>query len=165
MQKTNDKKEGRFFMSTCGNFGLKKNGVSKLTYCHFDSYPEGLGEDLVSLIKGTTIEKLHEVYDTILMVEEYEYPNEEQTKHIRKWFDTEEREWYSVLRNAQGKPVFKALLEGLKYMVSNVDGGESYSYVIDLDRNMFVINDGNLGEFDLENIPEDWLEIVKQKER
>jgi hypothetical protein len=140
-------------MSTRGNYGFKKNGISKITYCHFDSYPAGLGKDLIELLKTTSIEKLNEVFDNLELVEEDIPPTKEQREHIKKWFDVPDNEWYSVMRNAQGKPVFQAFIEGMKYMVDLPDGG-SYEYIIDLDTNELIINEGNYGRFSLDRLPE-----------
>jgi len=36
-------------MGTRGAYGFRKNGIDKVTYNHFDSYPEQLGESLEAL--------------------------------------------------------------------------------------------------------------------
>ena len=41
-------------MGTKGTYGFFKNGESKLTYNQFDSYPEGLGTNIVEFIKSSS---------------------------------------------------------------------------------------------------------------
>ena len=38
-------------MGTRGLYGFRKNGVDKTTYNHFDSYPDGLGADVIESLK------------------------------------------------------------------------------------------------------------------
>ena len=42
-------------MGTRGAIGWSKGGVTKVTYNHFDSYPDGLGLDVVKYLKGKTL--------------------------------------------------------------------------------------------------------------
>jgi hypothetical protein len=51
-------------MSTNGNWGFRKDGVEKITYQHYDSYPSGLGDDAVIMIK-CSLENLDEMFDRI----------------------------------------------------------------------------------------------------
>lgn len=56
-------------MGTRGLYGFRKNGVDKTTYNHFDSYPDGLGADVVNFIKKHSIDELKKFYDRIQMVQ------------------------------------------------------------------------------------------------
>ena len=38
-------------MGTRGLYGFRKNGVDKVTYNHWDSYPDGLGKQILRFIK------------------------------------------------------------------------------------------------------------------
>lgn len=40
-------------MGTRGAYGFYKDGQNKLTYNHFDSYPEGLGNTVVDFCRAT----------------------------------------------------------------------------------------------------------------
>jgi hypothetical protein len=51
-------------MSTNGNWGFRKDGVEKITYQHYDSYPSGLGDDVVIMVK-CSLENLDEMFDRI----------------------------------------------------------------------------------------------------
>jgi len=54
-------------MSTRGYVGIRKNEIDKGGYNHFDSYPTGLGESVLTFIKDNTIESLNSIYDRIVM--------------------------------------------------------------------------------------------------
>jgi hypothetical protein len=56
-------------MSTRGYVGIRKNETDKGGYNHFDSYPTGLGESVLTFIKDNTIESLNSIYDRIVMKE------------------------------------------------------------------------------------------------
>lgn len=56
-------------MSTRGYVGIRKNEIDKGGYNHFDSYPTGLGESVLTFIKDNTIESLNSIYDRIVMKE------------------------------------------------------------------------------------------------
>lgn len=52
-------------MSTRGVYGFRKNNQDKLMYNHFDSYPEGLGKEIIYYIKTHTIKKMNEIFNRI----------------------------------------------------------------------------------------------------
>jgi hypothetical protein len=56
-------------MSTNGNWGFRKDGVEKITYQHYDSYPSGLGDDVVIMIK-CSLENLDEMFDRIKITDD-----------------------------------------------------------------------------------------------
>ena len=39
-------------MGTRGLYGFRKNGVDKVTYNHYDSYPEYLGRNILEFIRN-----------------------------------------------------------------------------------------------------------------
>lgn len=53
-------------MSTRGYIGIRKNGIDKGGYNHFDSYPQGLGEELILFLSGKTFEELENLFDNIV---------------------------------------------------------------------------------------------------
>lgn len=109
-------------MGTRGCYGFRKNGVDKLTYNHFDSYPEYLGRTMVKFCKTTSISELNEIFDKIILVKERTKPTVEQIKECKQYYDgnvsgrTAEY-WYCLLRNAQGS--LGGYKQGLKYMIDN----------------------------------------------
>mgnify|MGYP000980881510 CR=1 FL=1 len=50
-------------MGTRGTYGFYKNGVNKLAYMQFDSYPQYLGKHIVEFIRGTSIEEMNQIFD------------------------------------------------------------------------------------------------------
>lgn len=60
-------------MSTRGIWGFYKNGLTKAVFNHYDSYPSGLGKDVLSLIvMAPNLEWLHELFDNIELIDDEE---------------------------------------------------------------------------------------------
>lgn len=76
-----------------------------------DSYPDGgLGENILSFLKKTSIERLNEIFDKLILIDTNSKPTQEQIKECEKWTDLRVsnqtvRDWYCLLRNAQGRVV------------------------------------------------------------
>ena len=51
-------------MSTRGAVGL----IFKIGYNHFDSYPEGLGNELLTFLKDKTIDELKSIFFLTLLL-------------------------------------------------------------------------------------------------
>lgn len=137
-------------MGTRGVYGFYKNSESKLTYNHFDSYLECLGQSVVDFIQSSTIEELNEICDKIILVEEDGKPTNEQIKECNKWLNTtvssqSASDWYCLLRNAQGK--LDSYKNGLRYMIDSKEFIKDslfceYGYIINLDKNTLEIYEG-----------------------
>jgi hypothetical protein len=126
-----------------------------LTYCHFDSYPSGLGVDVVNFIKNTSVEEMKQIFDKIIMVEENSLLTEAQFVEIKllsnylsngnfsqKNYSTD---WYSALRKYQG--VLDVYKENLRYMINNNEFIKDslsceWAYIINLDENTLEIYKG-----------------------
>lgn len=130
-------------MGTRGCYGFRKNGVDKLTYNHWDSYPDCLGETMVRFCKETSIEEMNEIYDRMIMVDEDHKPTMAQVLECKKYYNGtvstgDVNEWYCLLMEAQGEPnVYK---NGLRYMKDSGDFIKDslfceYAYIINLDTN------------------------------
>lgn len=50
---------------TNGAVGIRFKGVDKVGYNHSDSYPLGLGQEVLNFLRGKTINKLREIYKKI----------------------------------------------------------------------------------------------------
>ena len=165
-------------MGTRGAYGFIKNKEMKVSYNHFDSYLEGLGNNMVNFVRNTTKEQLNKIYDEIILVKENAKPNKKQNEEITKFlekyslencikeenFGNKQRDWYYLLRNCQGEPnLFK---EGLRYMTDDKEFLEDnlfceYAYLIDLDNNKFIIQSNERKvNYDLDRIPDNWIEIT-----
>lgn len=105
-------------MGTRGIMGLVIEGQTKITYNHFDSYPSGLGTDVLNglrlLLTQGDGERLVELARNLVVVDEDSKPTPEQIEALAKHADTgvstgSLQEWYVLLRNLQGD--FKATVE------------------------------------------------------
>lgn len=110
-------------MGTRGLYGVVVNGEVKASYNHFDSYPNGLGRDIVKFVKG--IENVSDVFE---QAQNLTLVNESDTAPSGA-------EWYAELRDAQGN-----LAENLRlgFMTDGVQFGYNslfceWGYLVDLD--------------------------------
>ena len=101
-------------MSTRGLIGFYKNGQTKVTYNHSDSYPSYLGVNILNELRQYTIGIMNATFKEIILVKEYSKPT---NKNIRKYIthsndlvdDGNLYNWYVLLRNTQG--TFKPYLD------------------------------------------------------
>lgn len=140
-------------MGTRGLYGLRKNGIDKTSYNHFDSYPNGLGRDILGFIKNHSAKEMNTFYDRIIMVNEQTEPTTQEIENCitnqSVNLDVSSRsfnDWYCLLRNLQGD--LNALYEcKAAYMT---DGHEfikdslfcEYAYIINLDTNKLEFYEG-----------------------
>jgi len=137
-------------MGTRGCYGFYKNGEDKLTYNHYDSYPNYLGVDVVEFIRETSIEEMNEIFDKIVMIDGSSIPTKEQIEECSKFYNGSvgegtRKDWYCLLRSSQGD--LKVYKESLKYMIDDKKFmGDSlfceWAYVINLDDKLFEIYRG-----------------------
>jgi hypothetical protein len=130
-------------MGTRGLYGFRKGGVDKLTYNHYDSYPDGLGSWILKFIKDTSIDKMNEIFDRIIMVKGDDKPTSEQIEECKPCTDLDVstksiNDWYCLLKKAQGDLGYYGA--GIKYMIDNhdfiKDSECEYAYIINLDNNI-----------------------------
>lgn len=177
-------------MSSRGTYGFYKNGINKLTYNAFDSYPESLGEDMVRFIKACSVDELNHIFDSLILIDERLSPTDKQIKECMPWYDSSVssgslHDWYCLLRRAQGNPM--AYRDGLHYMLENNTFIRkslycAWGYVVNLDSNILEIYNGDqkepngnryvcepegeyyncklIKEYPLGNIPDDWIHDV-----
>ena len=144
-------------MSTRGLYGIRKNGIDKLTYNHFDSYPEGLGKKVVKFCLGNDEKTLHKFFDLIEVVDGNDAPTKEQVEYCTSLGldDTGVGEqslydWYCLIRNLQGDfCLYQKLVEGHNriYMIDGIDFIKDslwceYAYIINLDDNVLEFYQG-----------------------
>lgn len=137
-------------MGTRGCYGFYKDGVTKATYNHFDSYIGGLGKDILDFIENTSIPIMNKIFDKIELVRENDIPTIEQIENCQKFTDLEVSnksimDFYCLLRNAQGD--LNAYKTDLKYMIDSKEFlGNSlfceYGYIINLDKNVLEFYKG-----------------------
>lgn len=128
-------------MGTRGLYGFRKNDVDKLTYNHWDSYPDWLGKVVAEFCKGTTVKEMKDIFDRIILVKEGSKPTKEQIDECMPYYNGNVStqsvdDWYCLLREAQGNlDVYK---NGLRYMTDGNDFIKDslfceYAYIINLD--------------------------------
>ena len=165
-------------MGTRGLYGFKKDGIEKIQYCHFDSYPEGLGENVVYFINNSSQEEMEEIFEKIIMVNESDSPSSLQVEECIRWSNMRVgnqslKDWYCLLREAQG--VLMEFKNGLKYMIDNKNLIKSHTcewmYIIDLDDKLFKVFNYNkieslslVNSFELKDIPENWISLLFKDE-
>jgi hypothetical protein len=131
-------------MGTRGTITVTFKGRSFRIYNHWDSYPSGLGlqllKELIELFKTMTLEQMREAMSKMVIIEERDdgkgprEPTPEEIKKLAPYTnlgvsERSTRDWYCLLRGCQGS--IKLTLEA-GYALSH-DGGEEYNYVVDLD--------------------------------
>lgn len=131
-------------MGTRGIVGFRLHGQDKLIYNHFDSYPDGLGAEVVralpKLLKNP--EQLTRWVEELQPVPK-DKPTPEQIKKLKKFTDLgvseqSTNDWYCLLRKTQGD--LAAILESGFYSDSRDFAHDSlfceYGYIINLDENV-----------------------------
>lgn len=58
-------------MSTRGAVGIRFNETDKVAYNHFDSYPTGLGQEILNWLKDKDMEQLKTVFENVVLTEEH----------------------------------------------------------------------------------------------
>lgn len=143
-------------MSTRGAWGIKKGDKLIVQYNHFDSYPTGLGEQIVEDLNEwykdapeEWIKRLNEVLDEVEVINEEKTPEptEEQLQYIRDEgipFNENYKEWFCVLNELQGRVL--PYLKGFKYFLDwgvewlNDSLSCEWAYIFNLDNNTLEIN-------------------------
>lgn len=91
-------------MGTRGFLGWVIDDKVVLTYCQYDSYPDGVGMNLLRVLRGINIATLKDELSVIRLVNQEDEPTKEdrrQFAHLTQNVSTG-KDWYSVLRDLQG---------------------------------------------------------------
>jgi len=136
-------------MGTRGLCGFRYKEKDYLTYNHFDSYPDGLGLNILNEIRAMDFEKLKARVSKIEFVDTAVKPTFEEQLNIPKefWDLTVSKgiaeDWYCLLRKSQGtiEPYYNGTL---KYMIDSAsfikDGLYcEWAYVVNLDTMKFEV--------------------------
>ena len=131
-------------MGTRGLWGFRKDRVDKLTYNHYDSYPDYLGYKIIEFIKNHDKEELVSIFNRIVLVDEDEPATAEAMVLCKRFCDVDVssksiRDWYCLLRRSQGCP--EAYANGLRFMIEYAGFIKNslfceYAYIINLDENV-----------------------------
>lgn len=137
-------------MGTRGAYGFRYHRYDKITYNHWDSYPEWLGENVVKFVRETPLKEMRRIFNRIALVNEDDMPTPEQIKECEPYTDLSVSrrstgDWYCLLRGAQGD--LFAYKNGLRYMIDNADFLRDslfceWAYVINLDEGVLEVYRG-----------------------
>jgi hypothetical protein len=138
-------------MGTRGCWGYVIDGEPKLTYNHWDSYPSGLGVEIVAHVQRHTddLDALRKQVRALRLVGKDDKPTPGERDQLAGHADLNVStgsldEWYVLLRNLQGDPD-GTLAAG--YMIDSRDFPTDslfceWAYVIDLDAEMLEVYRG-----------------------
>ncbi|MFD9950537.1 hypothetical protein ACFWYW_57585 [Nonomuraea sp. NPDC059023] len=133
------------------------DGIEKTTYNHCDSYPGGLGVDVLTWLRLATagsgdaeaISSLRESVRALRVVDDKSAPTEEDVKRLAEFADLrvsdrDPRDWYVLLRETQGDPgrmlQAGAILDASDFPADSLFA--EWGYVIDLDAGAFEAYEG-----------------------
>lgn len=160
-------------MSTRGTFGFRVGGKDKLAYNHCDSYPDGLGmeilHDIKKIIKKHGIGYVIEKAEKVRLIDENVPPTVDDIFNLRAYTDLSvshrsTQDWYCLTRKLQGD--IAAILEA-GYMTDSPDFIKKslfceWGYIINLDENVLEVYKGfqhnphTLGRYSSYQPPKKW---------
>jgi len=142
-------------MGTRGALGVRLDGKDKVTYQQFDSYYSGVGQDTVDTLKEILADAkkglpwLVKKAQSLKLVTEEKAPTAKQIEKLIKYHNSdvstgEKTEWYSLLRDTQGK--IGEILE-CGFAIDNSDFLKEslwceYAYIVNLDTNELEVYEG-----------------------
>jgi hypothetical protein len=144
-------------MGTRGAVGVKVGKKYYVTYNHFDSYPNGLGKNMVEFCQKVQKESGWETLkknmkQVKLVSEKSKVPVEWQQKYA-EYCDTTVSEqtasrWYCLLRKLQGVGILEAIYSGkVSHMINSFSFLKDslfceYAYIINLDTGFLEFYEG-----------------------
>lgn len=138
-------------MGTRGFTGFVVDDEVKISYQQFDSYPSGVGMDVLKWLRVAvdSVTALRERVRQIEMVQEDSKPTAAQIEKFRKYADERVgsgsvQEWYSLLRENQGRPdrfvEAGVMLDAGDFPLDSLFA--EWGYVVDLDAETFEVYRG-----------------------
>jgi hypothetical protein len=134
-------------MGTRGFLGFVVDGDAKITYNHYDSYPSGLGINVLAWARQIDVSKVREQVRALRLVSESAAPSAEEA--IQYALHTDSRvsdgdDWYATLRHLQGDP--QGYLDaGVMPDASDFPTNSlfcEWGYLVDLDRQTLEVYRG-----------------------
>lgn len=136
-------------MGTRGILAFAHGDKLKATYNHFDSYPTGLGAEVLEWLVGADFAAAIELFDRLEPVKEDSVPTDDQQLALLRYFDPavsskSSQDWYSLLRGTQGNP--QLILDAGFFVDYESFALDSlfceWGYVIDLDNRQVEVYKG-----------------------
>jgi hypothetical protein len=138
-------------MGTRGAWGFRVEGRDKVTYNHWDSYPTGLGLQVMKFVHALSTPELEAIGKKIILVDEKGKPTAAQIKQYLPVADTgvgEQKltDWYCLLRGLQFHPE-NYRVKTIKHMIdSHTFLGESlwceWAYIINIESGKLEFYEG-----------------------
>jgi hypothetical protein len=131
-------------MGTRGFIGFVVDGTEKIAYNHFDSYPSGLGVEVLGWLRKAHIGGARRLAGELRVVDPSTAPTAEDVEKLRPYANTNVGtqtldDWYVLLRETQGNPAATLdagfMLDGSDFPLDSVFA--EYGYVVDFDANTF----------------------------
>ena len=154
-------------MGTRGIFGFYYKGRYYVAYNHFDSYPEGLGNNIVNQIRNAkrigTFDHWIDLLVQLRVIQEHITPTPDDIKALEPYTNLNVSnqstdDWYCLVHKCQGN-LYKVLESG--YLLPHMDAEgtpyfEQYAYVVNFDTNDldFYIGSEKLESYSLDNLPD-----------
>lgn len=137
-------------MGTRGFVGFVADGKETITYCQYDSYPSGVGLNVLHWARTVTDwNEVRRQAAALVHVDDDTPPTPEQIERLRQYADTDVStrkltEWYVLLRETQGEPAL--ILESGHAEHASEWPGDSlfceWGYLIDLDQSVLEVYRG-----------------------
>lgn len=154
-------------MGTRGLIKLICRGKVIYVYNQFDSYPKGLGQNLVNELNTLLAlygkEWLIEKISSLRIVTDDDIPSNEDIDKLKLYTNLSvsnqsTSDWYCLLRETQGS-LTKIIEAGYVQLFDYQEGNImiEYIYDIDLDNNIFAISYPSKFETSLDNIPANFI--------
>lgn len=140
-------------MGTRGAIGFYKKGITKVTYNHYDSYPESLGVNILSELEGVSISDLNKCFKNLKLINDDKKPTKSEIKKYSEYADTSVgnegmrnttiNHYYQLFRKIQGtlKPF---ILGKVNLMIDSKNFLKDslfceWAYIVNLDINNFEV--------------------------
>lgn len=131
-------------MGTRGFIGFVVDGTEKIAYNHFDSYPGGLGVEVLGWLRKAHIGGARRLAGELRVVDESTAPTADDVEKLRPYANTRVGtqtldDWYVLLRGTQGNPAAMldagVILDGSDFPLDSVFA--EYGYLVDFDAKTF----------------------------
>lgn len=140
-------------MGTRGAFGVRIDGVDKIAYNQFDSYPDGLGDAVARFARSAAmhLDSARQGARALRVIsKDAPPPSAEDQLRLSRWFDGDVGgsrpidEWYRLLRDTQGD-LFAVLEAGALIDCADFMSDSlfcEWAYVVNLDECTFEVYRG-----------------------
>jgi hypothetical protein len=157
-------------MGTRGAVGFILDNKVYATYNHYDSYPDGLGQEMINFCKdlvsdNDTLEIFKCHADNVILVNQQDMATPDLVEKYKQFSSTsvsvqKVEEWYCLLHSLQGVGILEQILIGnVNHMIDSVEFLKDslfceYAYLLNLDTEEIMFFEGfNTEPIDPDNDP------------